>query len=105
MSLFLVTLYKVRGLALTLQIVLQKPVEQWAREQVLRWLGDIGMEKYNDKFKGVSGKATPFIPLPVITSRKSALRLAQVQIQALPVQRSLVSSYLILFSQQSVGSV
>ena len=36
--------------------MLQKPTEQWTRERVLRWLEDIGMEKYNDKFKAVTGK-------------------------------------------------
>jgi len=61
---------------LILSIVLQKPTEQWTRERVLRWLGDIGMEKYGDKFKGVSGKVMPphaTFPPPLTPCRASPI--------------------------------
>ena len=35
---------------------LQKRVETWPRESVLRWLTYLGMEKYADHFKAITGQ-------------------------------------------------
>ena len=35
---------------------MQKPPEQWTREHVVRWLKYLGMDKYEDGFRPISGK-------------------------------------------------
>ena len=44
------------------RMVPQKPVEEWGREDVQKWLSLLGMQRYEDKFRAIQGRVGP-VPL------------------------------------------
>ncbi len=36
----------------------QKPVEEWGREEVQKWLIVLGMQRYEDKFRAIHGRVS-----------------------------------------------
>ena len=40
-------------------VVLQKPVEEWGREEVQKWLNVLGMQRYEEQFRAIQGRVWP----------------------------------------------
>lgn len=41
------------------KVVLQKPVEEWGREAVQKWLNVLGMQRYEEQFRAIQGRVWP----------------------------------------------
>lgn len=51
----------------------QKPVQDWAREDVFKWLAYLGMTKYEDSFRAITGKVRLLFILQAVVSPASCV--------------------------------